>query len=104
MSSVKAARSLSRLAGRADWKAGRGEVGWPYLTSGEKARYGSVISSSGLVQLPPLDMKDSILPYDEMDESEKPDDEVGLLDDSLWLDSSMSDHCCGLSKVMMVRI
>tara|TARA_R110002003_G_scaffold104_29_gene8450 strand:- start:15064 stop:15234 length:171 start_codon:yes stop_codon:yes gene_type:complete len=56
------------------------------LTSGEKVRKGSVISSSGLVQLPPRDMKDSILPRDDMDESEKPEDEVGRLELSLWLD------------------
>jgi hypothetical protein len=74
------------------------------LTSGEKARKGFDISSSGLVQLPPLDMKDSMLPYDEMDESEKPEDEVGLLEVSLWLDSSTSDQCCGPSKFMMVLI
>jgi hypothetical protein len=51
--------------------------------SGENARNGSVISSSGLVQLPPLDMKESILPREETEESEKPEDEVGLLDVSL---------------------
>jgi hypothetical protein len=68
------------------WNSGRGEVGWAYLTSGEKVRKGSVISSSGLVQLPPRDMKDSILPRDDMDESEKPEDEVGRLELSLWLD------------------
>jgi hypothetical protein len=72
------------------------------LTSGEKARKGSDVSSSGLVQLPPRDMNDSMLPRDENEESEKPEDEVGLLEDSLWLDWSRSDQCCGPSKLMMV--
>jgi hypothetical protein len=74
------------------------------LTSGEKAKYGSVISSSGLVQLPPLDMKDSMLPQDEKDESEKPDDDVGLLEVSLALDWSMSDQCRGPSKLLITLI
>ena len=105
MSSVKVALILRRLAGRIGWKAGRGDVGWPpYLTSGEKARKGSVISSSGLVQLPPLDMNDSMLPRDEKEESEKPDDEVGRLEDSLWLDWSTSDQCSIPSKLGMVLI
>jgi hypothetical protein len=49
---------------------------------GQKAN-GSDDSSSGLVQLPFLDMKEPMLSQDETDESEKPDDEVGLLDVSL---------------------
>lgn len=105
MSSVKVALILSLLAGRADWNAGSGEVvGCPYLTSGEKASIGSVTSSSGLVQLPSLDMNDSMLPRDEKDESEKPEEDVGLLEDSLWLDWSMSDQCCSPSKLAMVLI
>jgi hypothetical protein len=104
ISSEKVALSFSLLAGRVGSNVGRGDVSWPNLTSGEKVRKGSVISSSGLVQLPPRDMKDSMLPRDEKDESEKPDDDVGLLEDSLWLDWSISDQCWGPSKLMMVLI
>jgi hypothetical protein len=102
MSSVKVALSLSRLAGRLGWNASKGDVGWPHLTSGEKARRGSVISSSGLVQLPPLERNESMLPRDEKDESEKPEDEVGLLEVSLSLNWSTSDQFSCPSKFMMV--
>jgi hypothetical protein len=49
---------------------------------GQNAK-GSDDSSSRLVQLPLRDMNDPMLSQDETDESEKPDEEVGLLDDSL---------------------
>ena len=49
---------------------------------GQNAK-GSDSSSSGLVQLPLLDMNEPMLSQDETEESEKPDEEVGLLDVSL---------------------
>jgi len=59
-----------------------GEVGrWTLLEDGPKK--GSNDSSSGLVQLPPRERKDPMLSQEDMEESEKPEEDVGLLDDSL---------------------
>ena len=58
-------------------------VGFENWVGGEQKSNGSVISSSGLVQLPPLDMKDPMLSQEETEESENPEDDVGLLDASL---------------------
>jgi len=64
---------------------------------GEQYAKDSNISSSGVVQLPPLDMKDPMLSQDETDESENPEDEVGLLDVALNALRSISDQSCGPS-------
>jgi hypothetical protein len=80
---VKVTLSLNFFTG--GWCAASGEVNWPDLVPGEKKENGSVISSSGLVQLPPSEGNDSMLPREEMDESENPEEDVGLLEVSLWL-------------------
>lgn len=65
---------------------------------------GSAPSSSGLAQLPPSEGKDSKLSKEDMDESEKPEEDVGLLDVSLWLAGSRSDQCCRPSKLLKLPI
>jgi hypothetical protein len=62
------------------------------------------MSSSGLVQLPPSDGNDSKLSRDDTDESEKPPEDVGRLEESLWLEWIISDHCSGPSKLIKLRI
>lgn len=64
---------------------------------GEQYRKGFILSSSGVVQLPPLDMNDPMLSQEETEESEKPEDEVGLLDAALYVVRSTSDQSCGPS-------
>ena len=98
---MNVALNFNLFAGRVCWCAANGELGCLYFISRASNEKESHISSSGLVQLPPRDMNDSMLPRDEMDESEKPDDEVGLLDVSLRLDSR-SSQCCGPAKTSMV--
>jgi hypothetical protein len=94
---VKVALSFSFFAGRDCSCMPSGELGSWYFASSDPKQNGSVISSSGLVQLPPLDTRESKLPREDEDESEKPPDEVGRLEVSLWF-ASRSDHCCGRSK------
>jgi hypothetical protein len=79
---VKVALSFS-FAGWCGWWAARGELRWRYLSSGESNEKGSIISSSGLVQLPPKDANESKLPLEDTDESENPEEDVGLLENSL---------------------
>ena len=55
------------------------------LGRGEHKTNGSAFSSSGLVQLPPSDGNDSKLSAEETDESEKLEEDVGLLEVSLCL-------------------
>jgi len=62
------------------------------LGGGGQKENGSEDSSSGLVQLLPLDMKDPMLSQEEREESEKPEEEVGLLEVSLWLMCGTSDQ------------
>lgn len=64
---------------------------------GEQYAKGSIISSSGVVQLPPLDINDPMLSQEETDESENPEDEVGLLDAALNVVRSISDQSWGPS-------
>ena len=79
---MKVALSFSFVGWRG-WCAASGELKWRYLSSGESNVNGSIMSSSGLVQLPPNDAKESKLPLEDTDESENPDEDVGLLELSL---------------------
>ena len=103
MSSLKDVLSFSFFIGR-DWSDGSGDSRWRNFGDGEPKMKGSVISSSGLVQLPPSEGIDSKLSLEETDESEKPPEDVGRLEVSLWLEWPMSDQCWGPSKWLRLPI
>lgn len=83
MSSVKEACSLIFFCGCDCRCKKRGDESGCHLKSGENWATESSISSSGLEQLSPKDGNDSKLSLDDTEESEKPDDDVGLLELSL---------------------